>query len=1143
MNTNVQGPEYIVGIDVGESGIGKVAIEVVPGTLTPLRILNAHVTIIDGGKDPSTGKSPKSRKAVSGVARRTRRLHKRKRNRLKALKNYLDDHQMGLHGFDAENVTYEPWAYRFELTQKFVEDAELRSRMLHVAFMHIARHRGWRNPWWKLPKLQQESKEPSKEFNELAEHVSKILEVPRDSLTTIGQMGALASRSTVSMRPRHGSKTSLVATKNEVPVFNTKIMQSDVLAEVELICQMQRVPADQMLELIELIFRAEAPTVPQELVGKDPFDKQPRAPRASLEFQEFRIRSTVANLRKRSTGARLEERELEIIIDKLMNQEDVVPPSWDEVADWIGMSGANLNFSGDADVVSNNAPINKTTATLLLKKKDLKQVVEWWQDANDEQRSQFALFLSDSSKSSDTSLTEELFGNLSEEELIKLDSIDFDKGRANYSLGTLKKLNKIMREKTCDLSDALRIAFGVEPGWKPPAPSFQDKVDHPTVDRVMTDVGRWMQALYGKYGLPKRVAVEHVRSAFMGPEAKLEYQREIQSNQNRRAKLREQLRTEFHIDKPLDRDITKLEAITMQEGKCLYCGNAISFSQGVELDHIVARSRGGSNKRENLVAICRSCNARKGNFPFGLWAESFANNSEITVANARKRLKEWRRPRDMSVGSFNKLKRNISLRLARKSNDEPIDERAMASTAFAAREIAVRIESFMNSKDPYDPVTGEVQDFKVNVYRGAITSTARKLSGIDKRILLRGFTAKSRFDRRHHAIDAAVVSLIQNTVAKSIAEYSELCAVLRMTPRDQKNYQELRAQVDSYKPSDSGEEYLFAKWKSNSLKLSELISEAIDEDRIVVQRPLRLSPKVGKLHDDGVEALIRKSTEESFDASEVQRIVDNDVYLAAIGIVDKKGCLPELSERQVSHVSLNSPGIIELYPGTKDPTPKLAVRGGCVAIGGSVHHSRIYVVKDSKGKLTYYQLRVFAGEFGNIGFLKNGVDILTEPLPEWSQAIRCCHPTLRASLREGRAKFLGWVALGDEIELSGDAMKIVPVIPSCNVIPVDVQERRWVVTGADHLGRVSIVPAYLAKEGLDNINREGAMDKDKEKNLADILNRKIIAVNVLFSQDLTILRRTALGAPRWKENGGLPVSWNTVQRRTEVFNDAEVESA
>lgn len=43
--------------------------------------------------------------------------------------------------------------------------------------------------------------------------------------------------------------------------------------------------------------------------------------------------------------------------------------------------------------------------------------------------------------------------------------------------------------------------------------------------------------------------------------------------------------------------------------QCHYCGSDTDLTR----DHVVPRSRGGSNDPENIVYACRSCNAAKGN--------------------------------------------------------------------------------------------------------------------------------------------------------------------------------------------------------------------------------------------------------------------------------------------------------------------------------------------------------------------------------------------------------------------------------------------------------------------------------------------------------------------------------------------------
>jgi len=48
-------------------------------------------------------------------------------------------------------------------------------------------------------------------------------------------------------------------------------------------------------------------------------------------------------------------------------------------------------------------------------------------------------------------------------------------------------------------------------------------------------------------------------------------------------------------------------------GHCAYCGEEIEF-KAMQVDHIIAQDRGGSDDIENLNPACRSCNATKNTY-------------------------------------------------------------------------------------------------------------------------------------------------------------------------------------------------------------------------------------------------------------------------------------------------------------------------------------------------------------------------------------------------------------------------------------------------------------------------------------------------------------------------------------------------
>lgn len=159
------GKKYSVGIDVGTHSIGFAAVET-NANGDPISLLNAMVQIHDSGLDRTKMKTATTRLAESGVAGRARRLLRRRRKRLVALDRYIESL-----GWPITEVTPDPrdsWRIRAELASVRISDENERNRKLAIAVRHIARHRGWRNPYSRLENLKTRS-EPSEKLLALQE--------------------------------------------------------------------------------------------------------------------------------------------------------------------------------------------------------------------------------------------------------------------------------------------------------------------------------------------------------------------------------------------------------------------------------------------------------------------------------------------------------------------------------------------------------------------------------------------------------------------------------------------------------------------------------------------------------------------------------------------------------------------------------------------------------------------------------------------------------------------------------------------------------------------------------------------------------------------------------------------------------------
>lgn len=111
----------------------------------------------------------------------------------------------------------------------------------------------------------------------------------------------------------------------------------------------------------------------------------------------------------------------------------------------------------------------------------------------------------------------------------------------------------------------------------------------------------WDEALEkAKYSEVKPREVERIKNRALRLKIRLEVEEE----------LRDQLRREMGIQ-PETRIIpedVRFEVWRRDEGKCAKCGS----QKGLEFDHIIPFSKGGSNTARNIQLLCEACNRSKG---------------------------------------------------------------------------------------------------------------------------------------------------------------------------------------------------------------------------------------------------------------------------------------------------------------------------------------------------------------------------------------------------------------------------------------------------------------------------------------------------------------------------------------------------
>lgn len=1113
---------YGIGIDVGYRSVGCAAIEFDDDGF-PIKTLSLVSFRHDGGLDMK-GDKPKIRKATRGVARRRMSMNRRRKRRLRNLDKVLSNLGYTVPE-DSGSETYEAWTSRALLASIKLASADELNEHLVRAVRHMARHRGWANPWWSLDQLEKASQEPSETFKIILARARELFGEKVPVNPTLGMLGALAANNEVLLRPRRSYKAEeannpkkaekYLADYGTQPLMAAKVCQEDQLAELRRICEVQGIEA-QYENLREAVFTHVRPYVPKDRVGKDPLNpSEIRASRASLEFQEFRILDSVANLRVRTdsrTKRELSESEYDAAVDFLMSYTGKEQLSWADVAEEIGVPGNRLIAPVLEDVQQKTAPFDRSSAAFEKAMKAKTEARKWWESNDDDQlRSLFIMFLADATDDTAEAAVEaglhELFASWPEEEREVLSNISFESGRAAYSAKTLSKLSEYMHEHRVGVHEARKAVFGVDDTWRPPLAKLEEPIGHPTVDRVLTILRRFVLDCERQWGRPHAITVEHARTGLVSPAVRRKILKEQEDNRKNNERIRGELR-KSGVENPSRTEVRRHLVVHDQESQCLYCG-AVIRTDTSELDHIVPRAGGGSSRRENLAAVCRYCNAMKSNTPFYRWASPEKLKETIDRVHQLKAFKDPKKA---------KMLKNQIRRLKQSEADDPIDERSLASTSYAAVAVRERLEQHFNEGLAPDDKSRVALD----VYTGAVTRESRRAGGIDERILLRGEHDKNRFDVRHHAIDAAVMTLLNRSVALTLEQRHQLKREFNETKRENG----WRDFIGLYPASKEK----FLKWKKAATVLGDLLAEAIEDDSIAVVSPLRLRPQNGAVHDETIHAVKKQTLGSAWSAEAVKRIVDPEIYLE---MKDALGKLKELPEDSARSLELQDGRFVEaddemlFFP--KNAASILTPRGAA-EIGGSIHHARLYGWLTKKGELKFGMLRVYGAEFPWLMRESGSRDVLRMPIHPGSQSFRDMRDSTCEAVESGEAVEFAWITQNDELEFEpadyiahmrqNALRKFLEFMP----------ENRWRIDGFNDAGRLKIRPALLSWEQLPyeiQVKVKAGTLNENEKNLIKIVkDGTLVSIGDFFQlETLKVIRRNNLGFPRWRGNGNLPTSF------------------
>ena len=1092
---------YRVGIDVGTHSLGCAAIEVDDND-QPIKILSAVSLIHDSGIDPDQNKSATTRLATSGVARRTRRLYRRRRHRTIKLEKFLRSQGWKTKEFEHYPDPYLPWKTRVALVNGFIADETQRGEYLSIALRHIANHRGWRNPYWKVSSLYSPDA-PSDAFEEIRKELEAKTKrkIPHD--VTVGQLISFAQFGQDRLRG-DGKKKDEKKSPGEFKqaVISARLHQVDHAREINEICRVQKIDDTLRKQILDLVFAAESPKGAQSgRVGKDPL--QPgkyRALKASDAFQRYRIAALIGNLRILHEGAtrRLYDNERHIVFEYLVNLAPKAEPSWLKVAELLNIDRGQLRgtatMTDDGERAGAKPPVHDTNRTILGCK--VKPLAQWWKNASEPERAAMLKALSnaevDDFDSPAGAQVQAFFAELDEKEHEKLDSLHLPMGRAAYSEDTLVRLTKRMNQENLDLYDARRAEFGIAEDWAPPAPRIGEPVGNPAVDRVLKGVARWLEAAADEWGAPKSVVIEHVRDGFISESKAREIDRENDKRHKHNEKLFREMEEHLGIEgKPRSADLWRFQSVQRQNCQCAYCGSPITYAN-CEMDHIVPRAgEGSTNTRDNLVAVCHRCNLSKSNIPFAVWAQKVSIPG-VSVKEALDRTKHWCIDSGLNKTEFNNFRAKVCARFQRTAQDEPLDARSMESVAWMANELRGRVAQRFQQENT-----------KVSVYRGAITAEARRAAGIAKKLHFIGGTGKTRLDRRHHAVDAAVVAFTRHYVAETLAIRSNKKRAAELL-RDAPQWKEFIGTDEKHRAA-------WNVWLPKVQKLASLLQVALDEDRIVVTQNIRLRVGNSRAHEDTIGKLKTIRVGDAISVTDIDRASSEALWCALTRDkdFDAKAGLPENPERKIR--------IHGTWYGADDEIEVFPVGAGAIKVRGGYaelsrfHHARIYKVPKKTG-YDYCMLRVY-----NTDLVRHrNEDLFSVELKPQAISVRQAETKLRTALANGTAEYLGWVVIDDELVVDTSKFNTGQIAEMQSEFG---QIRRWRLDGFFSESRLRLRPLQISAEGLPEDSTNGAKKIIDSPGWSPAINK------LLASGSVTVVRRDALGRVRLTSAAHLPISW------------------
>ena len=373
---------------------------------------------------------------------------------------------------------------------------------------------------------------------------------------------------------------------------------------------------------------------------------------------------------------------------------------------------------------------------------------------------------------------------ISEEELTLIESLPYNskifKGYGSRSIDALEMLYDQFTEGEAFTLDEAEKQSGLQ-GFRlrdkgikqrllPPYSDYDPQCTNPVVLRSLSQARKMINSGIKQFGMPDIIRVELAKELTKSPKQREKIAKEQNKNRKENERIRKEISKALEIDSSCvtKKQILKKKLYEEQKGLDVYTGenlrpslNADDFTylkddSYCQIDHILPYSRSADDSIANKVLVLAKSNQDKGNRTPYEWMtsghghhlswEEFAIqvSTDLSISDSKK----WR----LLEEDFNK-------------KEVQFMNRNLSDTQYMSKAIVAWLSDSLDFPSRY----GQKQH--VYATNGRITSKLRKEWGLN----FGENGIKDRSDKRHHAIDAAVIAACSASMVKEFANsYSRL---------------------------------------------------------------------------------------------------------------------------------------------------------------------------------------------------------------------------------------------------------------------------------------------------------------------------------------------------------------------------------